>query len=101
MPNTMTPEEQWKEELRKEIWVYEDKYKDTTVGHYAKLDEHMEQFIFSLLSSQREALTRKVMKCVPEKDIPKIGSENHDVYVTYANGFNDCREQTLQGLGEI
>jgi len=39
--------------------------------------------------------------CVPEKDKPKLGSENQDSYVQYAYGFNDCREEFLTNLSTL
>lgn len=83
----MTTEEQWKEELEK-MW------------HVVNFGETV-SFIEHLLYSQKEALMRKAIACVPEKDIAKLGSENQEIYQAYEKGFNDCREQTLQKLGEI
>jgi hypothetical protein len=34
-------------------------------------------------------------KILPEENKPKLGSENQEVYVAYANGYNDCRKRIL------
>jgi hypothetical protein len=34
-------------------------------------------------------------RILPEENKPKLGSENQEVYVAYANGYNDCRKGIL------
>ena len=42
----------------------------------------------------------EMMECLPKEDRPKLGSENQDIYVTYANGFNSCRQEFIDNLNK-
>ena len=53
--------------------------------------------IVELFDEQR----KKFEECVPEEDKPKLGSENQEIYVAYANGFNECRKQIIDNLDKI
>lgn len=80
----MTTEEQWKEELEK-MW------------HVVNFGETV-SFIEHLLYSQKEALMRKAIACVPEM---RIIPEELGMGSVAAHSHNLCRNQTLQKLGEI
>lgn len=82
---TKTHEEQWRGELVNML--------RKALGDGEVVTSEWFDFVSSLLSSQREALIRKAIACIPEES--GVPSQK------YEDGFRDCREQTLQKLGEI
>lgn len=36
---------------------------------------------------------------LPEKDNPRLGSENQDIYVAYSDGFNSCLDEIREKGG--
>ena len=73
---------------------YTDGLKSKANDWSVMLDEDDKKAYETVTKSQLDTF----MKCLPPEDKPKLGSENQDIYITYSNGYNDCRAQLLQNL---
>lgn len=96
---TKTTEEQWRREFDKIHLKYFRYWQSTPKWVTDDIYNDFERIISSLLLSQKEALMRKAIACVPEKKGESVVYLHKSI--SPVDGFNDCREQTLQKLGEI
>ena len=58
-------------------WFSEKSFKDAV--------EYTKSYLEQAKKEERE----RILKALPKEDIPKLGSENQDLYVAYSNGFNN------------
>ena len=61
-------------------------------------DKAYDEYVANLTASLTRVAKASVEECLPEEDRPRLGSENQDVYVTYANGYNQARQETLNSF---
>lgn len=54
--------------------------------------------IRKFLDTYTKDLLQSTLDGLPEEDRPKLGSENQEIYVAYANGFNSFRQVVIHEL---